>query len=101
MEYRRDKEEDFPLEGADTAIGLWVEEKIIEFVETYLRLETHPFYQKDNIVIDPVCGMQIYSVATTSKIEFPDRTIYFCSEACKEAFLKGKLMVFFFSCSLP
>ncbi len=90
MEYKRDEEEAFPLEGADTAIGLWVEEKIMEFVETYLRLETHPLYQKENIVIDPVCGMQISSISATSKIEWPDRTIYFCSEVCKEAFLKGK-----------
>lgn len=90
MEYKRDEEETFPLEGADTAIGLWVEEKIIEFVETYLCLETHPLYQKENIVIDPVCGMQISSISATSKIEWPDRTIYFCSEVCKEAFLKGE-----------
>ena len=88
MEYKRDEEEAFPLEGAGTAIGLWVEEKIMEFVETYLRLETHPLYQKENIVIDPVCGMQISSISATSKIELPDRTIYFCSEVCKEAFMK-------------
>lgn len=88
MEYKRAEEKKFPLDGADESIGLWVEENIVECIETYLRLETHPLYQKENIVIDPVCGMQISSSAATSKIELPDRTIYFCSEVCKEAFLK-------------
>lgn len=88
MEYKRDEEKGFPLDSSDTAIGLWVEEKIVEFVDTYLRLETHPFYQKDNIVIDPVCGMQISSVAATSRVELTGHTFYFCSEACKEAFSK-------------
>lgn len=88
MEYKRDEEKDFPLDGADEEIGLWVEEKIVVFVDTYLRLETHPFYQKDNLVTDPVCGMQISAVAATSKIEWSGRTIFFCSELCKEVFSK-------------
>lgn len=90
MEYKRDEEKGFPLEGSDREIGQWVEERIVEFVGTYLRLETHPLYQKDNIVTDPVCGMQISSVAATSMIEMPGRTFYFCSEVCKEAFSKGE-----------
>lgn len=86
MEYKRDEEKSFPLDYSDEAIGMWVEEKIVEFIDTYLRLETHPLYQKDNIVIDPVCGMQISAIAATSRIESLGRTIYFCSEVCKEAF---------------
>jgi YHS domain-containing protein len=95
MEYKRNEEKNFPLDDADEAIGLWVEEKVVECVDTYLRLETHPLYQKENMVIDPVCGMQISSVAAKCKIERPHRrTIYFCSEACKEAFLKGDTLKF-------
>lgn len=88
MEYTRNNEELFPLEGDDEAIAGWVEERILEFVDTYLRLETHPLYQKDNIVIDPVCGMRISAIAATSKVEWSGHTYYFCSEVCKEVFLK-------------
>lgn len=45
------------MDDSEEAIGQWVEERITEFIDTYLRLETHPLYQKDNIVIDPICGM--------------------------------------------
>ena len=88
MEYKRDEEKIFPLDVADEEIAQWVEDKIVECVDTYLRLETHPLYQKDNLVVDPVCGMQISAVVAACRIERPDRTIYFCSEACREAFLK-------------
>ncbi|MBI1919511.1 MAG: YHS domain-containing protein [Geobacter sp.] len=89
MEYKRDDTMSFPLDGPEEAIGPWVEERIVEFLDTYLRLETHPYYQKDNIVTDPVCGMQISAIAATSKIECGSHTVYFCSDACKEAFSKN------------
>ena len=89
MEYTRNFEEIFPLEGNDDALALWVEDRILDFVDTYLRLETHPLYQKDNTVIDIICGMHIPSTAATSTVERHGRTFYFCSEHCKEAFIKG------------
>ena len=89
MEYTRNVEEVFLLEDEDALAG-WVEDKILDFVETYLRLETHPLYQKDNIVIDTVCGMHISSISATSIVERHGRTFYFCSEHCKEAFTQKK-----------
>lgn len=89
MKYKRNEEMCFPLTRSDNKIGRWLEDTIVECLDTYLLLESHPLYQKENIVTDPVCGMQISSIAAPSKIEWPDRTIYFCSEVCKEAFLKG------------
>ncbi|SNB45405.1 YHS domain-containing protein [Geobacter sp. DSM 9736] len=88
MEYKRDEEATFPFDGSDEAVGLWVEGKIEQFLDAYLRLETHPLYQKDNLVTDPVCGMRISSIAATSKVEWPGHTIYFCSDVCRDAFLK-------------
>ena len=89
MEFKRDAEKSFPLDDADETIGLWVEDKIVEFVDTYLRLETHPLYQKANIVVDPVCGMQISAITAASRVELSGHTFYFCSEVCKETFQKG------------
>lgn len=88
MEYKRNDETDLPLEGSDEALSLWVEEKILDFVDIYLRLETHPLYQKDYIVVDLVCGMPISATAAPCKIELHGRALYFCSEHCKDAYLK-------------
>ena len=89
MDYNPHAEELFPLQGNEDALAGWVEDRILDFVDTYLRLETHPLYQKDNMVVDIVCGMRIPSTAATSSLERQGRTFYFCSEHCKEAFIKG------------
>lgn len=88
MEFNRSNKMDFSLEGDEKELAEWVEDRIVEFVDTYLRLETHPLYQKDNMVVDIVCGMRISSTAATSMLERAGRTFYFCSENCKEAFIK-------------
>ena len=35
---------------------------------------------------DPVCKMEINAEDAEATAEFRDKTFYFCSEACKEAF---------------
>lgn len=89
MKYNRNNEALFPLEDDNEALSAWVEDRILDFVNTYLRLETHPFYQKDNTVVDIICGMHIPFTAATSSIMRDGRTFYFCSDHCKEAFIKG------------
>jgi YHS domain-containing protein len=91
MEFNRNSEEAFPLDCDEDVLGGWVEDRVLEFIDTYLRLETHPFYQKDNTVLDIICGMRIPSIAATGTIERHGRIFYFCSEHCKEAFIKGNV----------
>ena len=87
MEFNRNCEEVFALDCDEELLAGWVEDRILEFIDTYLRLETHPFYQKDNTVIDIVCGMHIPSTSATSTVERDGRTFYFCSDRCKETFM--------------
>jgi YHS domain-containing protein len=89
MEYPRYQESLFPYDGDDAPLAAWVEDRLLDFVDTYLRLETHPLYQKDNLVVDIVCGMHIPFTAATGSVEHKGRTFYFCSEHCREAFLKA------------
>lgn len=88
MEYTSNAEEVFCLTGNEDVLASWTEDRIIDFIDTYLRLETHPFYQKDNSVLDIVCGMRIPSTSAIGSIDRDGRTFYFCSEHCKEAFIK-------------
>jgi Cu+-exporting ATPase len=39
------------------------------------------------MVTDPVCGMRIDDGEAAGTAEFEGRTYYFCSEACRDAFL--------------
>lgn len=88
MTYSRNADATFPLDGDEELLAGWVEDRILDFINTYLCLETHPLYQKNNTVLDIVCGMHIPSASATSRVERQGRTFYFCSEHCKEVFLK-------------
>lgn len=45
-----------------------------------------PEFIKEEIFIDPVCGMEIKPENAYSKIEYEGRIIYFCSKICEEKF---------------
>lgn len=88
MEYRREDEMICTLDNADKEVGPWVQEQILQFVDTYLLLETHPLYQKDNLITDPVCGMRISFATAGSTLELSGRVFYFCSDVCRDEFQK-------------
>lgn len=39
------------------------------------------------MVIDPVCGMRIDPDDAVATVEYDGETYYFCSEACRDAFV--------------
>lgn len=55
--------------SCEEEICQWMETKIFEFIETCLQLETHPEYQKDKFVNDPVCGIRFPITQAAGKIE--------------------------------
>jgi YHS domain-containing protein len=89
----------FPFEGRDQLTlpldkvneeqaAAWVDEKIVRFVDTYLRLETTDHYQTENLVTDPVCGMQINKVYAAAQMSYQGKTYYFCLEECQRKFAR-------------
>lgn len=78
-----------PLDAADDArVALWVDQKLITFVDTYLRLLEVEQYQTENVVVDPVCGMRINKNTAASEAEYRGRKFYFCINECRDKFLK-------------
>ena len=41
------------------------------------------------MVEDPVCGMEINMETAPAKIEYEGQIYYFCSQDCKETFVKN------------
>jgi len=39
--------------------------------------------------IDPTCGMQVEKATAPARCEHDGRTVYFCSDACKDAFVRS------------
>jgi YHS domain-containing protein len=75
-----------PLAAVSEArIAAWVEEKMVHFVDTYLRLANAPRYQEGNMAIDPVCGMHV-NKAHAARMEYRGATYYFCIPDCQRQF---------------
>jgi len=87
----------FKFEGHDQAafsladpnqeqIADWVNDKILAFVDTYLRLEQTDQYQQSSLVTDPVCGMRFRKSIASSQTAHSGHTYFFCSQGCHETF---------------
>lgn len=68
------------------AASSWVERKILQFLDTYLKLQEIDPYQQENLVTDPVCGMRINRTSAAAQMEYGGRTFYFCVGECRDKF---------------
>ena len=75
-----------PAAPNEQEIAAWVEARLLEFVETYLRVGNEPQYQRTNLQIDPVCGMSLSIADVDEKVTVRGHTYHFCSVACRERF---------------
>lgn len=79
-----------PLQKIDHRLAAaWVEERLVEFVDTYLQLETAKQYQDENVETDPVCGMAVNRNWAAAQMEYEGRTYYFCLEECRRRFAEA------------
>ncbi len=89
MEYKNQDSVSLALEPLpEREATEWLERNLLEFLDVYLRLPLDPLYQKDNLVIDPICGMPVLKALARAKVEMEHRTVYFCSHACRDAYVR-------------
>jgi YHS domain-containing protein len=51
--------------------------------------QMHAHNHAEDSTIDPVCGMKVKKEEAKATYEYKGRTYYFCTEACKEKFIKN------------
>lgn len=73
-------------EVSEPSVARWVDQKLVGFVETYLRLEQADEYQRENFVTDPVCGMRFNRNSAVSQVQLSGATYYFCIDECRRRF---------------
>jgi YHS domain-containing protein len=76
-----------PLDRIDEkAIGEWIDERIVEFVKTYLSVHDNEFYLKAHMVEDPVAHVRFPEFAAASTLERGGKTLYFIANETREEF---------------
>ena len=80
---------EFPLGAVDReAAAQWIDDRIVDFVRTYLSLHENEQYLKDFMVEDPVAGVRFPKFAAGATLEWQGRTHYFIGEETRREFEK-------------
>jgi YHS domain-containing protein len=87
MKFDSHRQAEWPLDALDRqAIANWVDDRLIDFVKTYLALHQNEYYLKDHMVEDPVAGIRFPKLAAAAKLERDGKTYYFIGEATRREF---------------
>lgn len=76
-----------PLDQFDEQrVVQWFDDRIVEFVKTYVQLHFTDEYQRDQMVTDPVAKIRFPKVFAKSTVEHGGQTLYFLSDETRAAF---------------
>jgi YHS domain-containing protein len=87
MKFDSHRQAEWPLEAIDKeAVAKWVDDRIVDFVKTYLSLHENQYYLKDHMVEDPVAGIRFPKFAAATELEWGGKKYYFIGEDTRRAF---------------
>jgi hypothetical protein len=76
-----------PLDRIDAkAIGAWIDDRIVEFVRTYLSIHENEFYLKARMVEDPVAHVRFPEFAAATTLERGGKTLYFIANETRSEY---------------
>ncbi len=70
-------------------IAQWLDDRIVDFVHTYMAMQFSTLYQGDNMAIDPVAHMSFPKAFASSSMEYGGKTFHFLSEKTRRQFEQG------------
>jgi YHS domain-containing protein len=87
MQFDSHQQAEWPLDAIDPqAVASWVDDRIVDFVKTYLSLHENEHYLKDHMVQDPVAGVRFPRYAAAATVERNGKTYYFIGEETRREF---------------
>lgn len=77
----------FPLDAVDeAALADWIDDQIVQFVQTYLALHENNYYLRDHLVEDPIAGVRFPKYAAGATLQVGGKTYYFIDETTRSDF---------------
>ena len=87
MQFDSHQQADWPIDAVDEqAIGSWVDDRIVDFVKTYLSLHENEHYLKDDMVEDRVAGVRFPRFAAATTSTWNGKTYYFIGDETRREF---------------
>jgi YHS domain-containing protein len=76
-----------PLEKVDRAtVESWLDDRLVEFAQTYVTIHFTDQYHQDHMVADPVANVRFPKIFAQSTLEKGGKTYYFVSEQTRREF---------------
>lgn len=69
-------------EVSDDQVANWIEDRLLEFLEAYQRIDRGDVDFEDEPVVDPVCGMRISRSSAAASDSYCGHPSFFCSDDC-------------------
>lgn len=95
MKFTPHSEIEFPLDAVDKeAIATWIDDRIVDFVHTYLSMGENEYYLKDQMVEDPIAHVRFPNMAAAASLEWGGQKYYFISDETRREFAqKNKIAI--------
>ena len=95
MRFKPHDEVEFPLDKVDTeAVAKWIDDRIVDFVQTYFAMGENEIYLKDYMVEDPIAHVRFPKHAAATTLEWEGRKFYFIgAETCREFAEQNKIAI--------
>jgi YHS domain-containing protein len=89
MRFKPHDEVEFPLNAVDKeAVAKWIDDRIVDFVQTYFSMGENEIYLRDSMVEDPIAHVSFPKYAAATTLEWRGRTFYFIGEETRREFEK-------------
>jgi YHS domain-containing protein len=87
MRFKPHDEVEFPLNAVDKeAAAKWIDDRIVDFVQTYFSLGENEIYLKDQMVEDPIAHVRFPKEAAATTLEWQGKKFYFIGEETRREF---------------
>jgi len=70
------------------AVAKWIDDRIVDFVQTYFSMGENEIYLKDEMVEDPVAHVRFPKMAAATTLEWQGQKFYFIGEETRREFEK-------------
>jgi hypothetical protein len=89
MRFTPHAETEFALGAIDKdAVAKWIDERVMDFVRTYLSLGENEWYLKDQMVEDPIAQVRFPKQAAGATLDWNGKKFYFLGEETRREFAK-------------
>lgn len=87
MKFESHKQAEWPIDAIDKEeIASWIDDRLVDFVKTYLTLHENEYYLKDHMVEDPVAKIRFPKFAAGATLESDGKTYYFIGSDTQKEF---------------